>query len=149
MPSETQLRAIVNTTARLLEDLPKTHDCYGMVHFDLSGDNVVWRGQSPAAIDFDDCMLHWYVADIARTIGSFRETAGGGGPYELAFLDGYGDIGQLDRDWMRLLPVFLRLALISELAWMTYASRSDAHRLQFSLKEEANLRGLIAAFGNA
>lgn len=148
MPSETELRDMVDMTALIFRRLPTTPDCYGVVHFDLSGNNIVWRSQSPAAIDFDDCMLHWYVADIARTIGRFRETAGGRiGPHELAFLDGYREIRQIDPEWMRLLPAFLRLALISELAWMTYASRSDPHRLQFTSQAEANLRRLIAAFG--
>ena len=74
---ETDLRATVAAITRCLENLPTTRDCYGVVHFDLSGDNLVWRDSSPSAIDFDDCTLHWYVADIARTLVYLRETTDG------------------------------------------------------------------------
>ena len=147
---ETDLRATVAAITQRLELLPTTPDCYGIVHFDLSGDNLIWRNLSPSAIDFDDCMLHWYVADIARTLVCMREMAGGRiGPLETAFLDGYRERRQIEAEWMLLLPMFLQLAAISELAWMTYASRSAAGHIEFSSEDDARLRQMIAGLSGA
>jgi len=74
---ESELWRIIERTHALFETLQQTRDCYGMVHFDLSGDSLVWSGLSPTAVDFDDCMWHWYAGDIARTIAYFRMTDGG------------------------------------------------------------------------
>ena len=142
---ETDLRATVAAITRRLEILPTARDCYGVVHFDLSGDNVIWRKLSPSAIDFDDCMLHWYVADIARTLVQMREMTNGRiGPLEIAFLDGYREHRQIEAEWMLLLPMFLQLSAISELAWMTYASGSGAGQIEFTSEDGARLRQMIA-----
>jgi Ser/Thr protein kinase RdoA (MazF antagonist) len=102
----------------------------------------------PGVIDFDDCMTHWYVADLARTVGYFRETARGRmGPYETAFMGGYRDVRRIEPEWLELLPVFLRLALISEFAWMNYASQATARGVRFTAEDAANLREIIRGLG--
>jgi Ser/Thr protein kinase RdoA (MazF antagonist) len=141
--TERALWAMIEEIAAVFEALPRSPDVYGVVHFDLSGDNVVWRDGAPHAIDFDDCMTHWYVADIARTVSHFREQARGEiGPHERAFLAGYEEVRPLPPDWKARLPIFLRFALMSELAWMMYASSVGA-AVEFSADAEANLRRLV------
>lgn len=142
---ESELWRIIERTRALFETLPQTRDCYGMVHFDLSGDNLIWRGVSPTAVDFDDCMWHWYDGDIARTIVYFRVTDGGEvGARESAFMAGYLAARRLDERWIALLPGFLRLALISELAWMAYSSRGSGYAPVLTPEQEASLRRAIA-----
>jgi len=145
-PDEAAHCAIIARAQRTLARLPTARAVFGMVHFDLSGDNLVWRGVQPTAIDFDDCMRHWHVADLTRTIAYFREQAGGErGPHELAMLDGYRDVNEIGEPWMRLFPFFLRIALISAVAWMLRASRAASKRLHFTAEAEANLRRIIAS----
>lgn len=149
-PDETHLRAVVAATTARLERLPVTSAGYGLVHFDVSRDNVIWRSSSPSVIDFDDCMMHWYVADIARTVACMREvSAGRVGAEETAFLDGYRTVRPLDPEWTRLLPMFLQLALISELAWMMYASESASDRIEFAADDEVRLRRMIDGLSGA
>jgi Ser/Thr protein kinase RdoA (MazF antagonist) len=141
---EAHLWRIIDETRALFETLPQTRDCFGMVHFDLSGDNLVWDGLAPTAIDFDDCMWHWYAGDIARTIAYFRMTDGGViGRRESAFLGGYQEVRPLAQRWLELLPKLLRLALISELAWMKYSSGHGPYATLFTPEEEANARMAI------
>ncbi|HXK32867.1 MAG TPA: phosphotransferase [Dehalococcoidia bacterium] len=141
--SETDLWDIIHEARALFETLPPTPDSYGVVHFDLSGDNIVWRGLSPAAIDFDDCLTHWYIADITRTVAYFREQARGAvGAQERAFMEGYEMVRPLGDAWQALLPRFLRLALISELAWVVDAGDDGA--VEFAPGATENLRAIIA-----
>jgi Ser/Thr protein kinase RdoA (MazF antagonist) len=142
---ESELWRIIERARGLFDRLPQSRDCYGMVHFDLSGDNLIWQELSPTAIDFDDCMWHWYAGDIARTVAYLRMTDGGEvGPREAAFTAGYEQVRRLDTRWRDLLPEFLRLALISELAWMRYSSGSGS--TVFTAEQEANLRLAIERY---
>ena len=50
----------------------------------------------------------------------------------------------IEAEWMLLLPMFLQLSAISELAWMTYASGSAAGQIEFTSEDGARLRQMIA-----
>jgi Ser/Thr protein kinase RdoA (MazF antagonist) len=141
---EAPLVRIVDESEALFASLPRTPDVYGVVHFDLSGDNIVWRGLDATAIDFDDCMHTWYVADIARTAATLRSNNNGReAAVERAFLDGYEAVRPLDQQWRDLLPAFIRFMLICELAWMLDASDTVPGRVTFDHAAESRLRGLI------
>ncbi len=141
---ETRLLRIVAEAEALFERLPQTPDVYGVVHFDLSGDNIIWRGLDATAIDFDDCMHNWFIADIARTVATFRTNDNGlEAAIEGAFIDGYQAVRQLDDRSAALLPAFIRFMNVCELAWMLYASRTAPDRITFDSAAEARLRNLI------
>jgi Ser/Thr protein kinase RdoA (MazF antagonist) len=148
--SETGLWQTIDATQALFDSLPTAPDAYGLVHFDLSGDNLIWDGLLPTAIDFDDTMWHWYVGDIARTTAYFRHDEGGRvGARETAFLEGYCEVRPLSDYWRDLLPEFLRFSLISELAWMSYASANGADVEEFTAQQETALRRAIDLYSGA
>lgn len=146
LPSDVELRAIAAEARTFFESLAQPPDRYGVIHYDLSGDNLVWIEGTPTAIDFDDCMTHWYLADLARSIGvSRRREHGAVGPHESALLNGYEEVRRLDEEDELALPHFIQFAMLSHLAWMTYAARTAPNRQVFSRGDEALLRALVNA----
>jgi Ser/Thr protein kinase RdoA (MazF antagonist) len=139
--AEAGLWQIAHETRALFERLPVPRDSYGLIHYDLSGDNLVWRDAEPAAIDFDDCMTHWYVADLARSIAHYRMQDRP--DLEAPLLDGYGSVRALADPWPSHLPAFIRFSLLCELAWMTHARRTRAASIEFTDADEAQLRRLV------
>ncbi len=45
--------------------LPKSKDCYGLVHTDLHQGNFHWHKGRITAFDFDDIGYNWFMNDIA------------------------------------------------------------------------------------
>jgi len=68
--SETVGHAFLDHADRLSRSLPRTADVFGLVHYDLCEDNMLWSDGEPTLIDFDDCMFTWFAADTARALGS-------------------------------------------------------------------------------
>lgn len=71
--------------ARLLEALPRTPACYGLIHYDFEPDNVFWDGRSCHAIDFEDGMLHFFAMDAVQALDKMDDM------YHADFLGGYHD----------------------------------------------------------
>lgn len=144
LPSDVDLRAVADQARSFFESLAQPPDRYGVIHYDLAGDNLMWIDGRPTAIDFDDCMVHWYLADLARSISDYRQRAYGAvGPHERALLDGYEEVRRLEEEDHLLLPHFIRFAMLSELGWMTYAARTAPSRLHLSTENETLLRTLV------
>ena len=51
--------------ANELRELPKTKDCYGIIHDDMHVRNFFIDKGQINLFDFDDCKFSWYVEDIA------------------------------------------------------------------------------------
>jgi Ser/Thr protein kinase RdoA (MazF antagonist) len=89
---EQAARELLHRLGTRLLDLPAGPDDVGLVHGDFELDNVMWDGDRPAALDFDDCGRHWFVADIAMALRDLRDPTGHLDPDRpgvRAFLDGY------------------------------------------------------------
>ncbi len=143
-PADTELRDIARELAGLLSRLPTDLDCYGVIHFDLMGDNLIWRDSRPVAVDFDDCMEHWYIADLARVIAHLRsDESADAAAREQSLLRGYHEVRALDERSAQLLLQFVRLSHLSELAWLAYASRTAPSKLELSDRDERRLRRLV------
>ncbi len=146
LPSDVELRAVAGRARSFFESLARPPDRYGVIHYDLCGDNLMWIDGTPTAIDFDDCMTHWFLADLARVISNYRRREHGAvGPHESALLRGYGEVRRLDEEDRLVFPRFIQFAMLSELAWMTYAARMAPDRLDFSTEDETLLRALVTA----
>lgn len=50
---------------RSLAALPRTPDCFGVIHADFSFENVLVTEEGLVALDFDDSGLGWYLFDLA------------------------------------------------------------------------------------
>lgn len=144
--SEGALRDVLLTARERMHALLQTPDVYGMVHFDLSGDNLVFDGATATVIDFDDCVEHWYIGDIARTVATFRTNDNGlEGAIEAALLEGYREVRAIGHDWEELLALFVQVMHIAELAWLLRARDQSDGRVPFDAHAERLLRRLIAA----
>ncbi|MBS4173044.1 phosphotransferase [Bacillus sp. FJAT-49736] len=69
----------------------------GMIHFDFELDNLRWDGGTIGILDFDDCSIHWYGADI---LFALRDVMGNGvnmeNPCVRQFLLGYTSVTEID-----------------------------------------------------
>ena len=63
---------------RLLEDLPRTRDCFGFVHNDPHIFNLLADGDAITLLDFDVANHHWFVSDIAIACQSVLFSISGG-----------------------------------------------------------------------
>jgi Ser/Thr protein kinase RdoA (MazF antagonist) len=104
--------------ARILGDAlaapPVGPETYGLIHYDFEPDNIFFDEETgkTSVIDFDDCMVHWYVMDILQALDSFeREIPVEEFPHKRdVFLDGYRSRFPIDERLLRAAPIFNRFA---------------------------------------
>ena len=141
---ETEAHAHLARATRWLQALPQDPHLYGLVHFDVQGDNLLWANSSPTVIDFDDCLFHWFAADIARALATFRFEAPERRRVLTAWLlDGYQQVRLLDPIAAESLAEFMRVVSIGSLAWSLHW-RSRGNSVEGAQDAEQGLRGLIA-----
>ena len=100
-----------------LDTLPVDDDSYGLIHFDFELDNLIWQGRTAQMLDFDDCSLGWYAADIAFALRDcFDAGASLSTPGVRAFLDGYAVQTPLVDEQISQIPLFSRLARLIQFA---------------------------------
>ncbi len=142
--AETEARAHLARVTRWFQALPRDPRVYGLVHFDVQGDNVLWVQSSPTVIDFDDCTFHWFAADIARALATFRSEAPERRRILTAWLlDGYQQVRRLDPLAAESLPEFVRVVGIGSLAWNLHWRLRGGFSAG-ARDTEGDLRGLIA-----
>lgn len=130
---------------RWLQSLPRDPAVYGLVHFDVQGDNVLWTDTSPTVIDFDDCMFHWFAADIARALATFRSESTERRRVLTAWLlEGYRQTRHLDPVSAESLSEFVRVVSIGSLAWHLYRRSHEGSAVEGAWNAEEDLRTLIA-----
>lgn len=109
--------------ADTLAALPQEPDGYGVVHNDLHPWNMLVNEEDGrpaiAVIDFDVCLHHWFVCDMATAffpvVAGWVPTTQPGmdRPAFLRhawgrFMDGYGRENRLDAAWLAHMPTFLK-----------------------------------------
>ena len=118
-PDSPALHAELDEIASLLSELPVTSDNYGLSHADFELDNLVWRDDSAAVLDFDDCSWMWFAADVAFALGDlFEEHPNLADERFVGFVDGYATCHPLDNESLSNLPLFVRLDNILQHARM-------------------------------
>jgi len=131
-----QARRLVH---RRLSDCEKRFpERLGTIHADVHLGNVVFSGNSPRLIDFDDCGLGFYEYDLAVPLLSLQHRANNKlipsyGAYRDALLSGYASIGKWDRQSDRILPYLMAARKIAMLGWLQ--SRSDHPGLRNYLRD--------------
>jgi Ser/Thr protein kinase RdoA (MazF antagonist) len=142
--SETALQARLDEAEAWAAGLPRTPDVYGLVHYDLAEDNILWSGGEPILIDFDDCMHTWFAADIARTLGMLHDSASGRYRAVAALcLEGYREVRAPDAVVEHWLPEFVRFNAISSLAWCLHARAGGLDIPDAGVESEQHLRDVI------
>lgn len=117
--NELRIQAEYDHLAAWLSTLPQTETTFGLIHGDFELDNLFWQDDGVIAmLDFDDCSLSWYVADVALALRDLFEEAGVdlSNPSLRAFIRGYSQHASLDEEAVAQLPTWLRLANLTNYA---------------------------------
>ena len=95
-----------------LNELPRTSDIFGLVHYDFEPDNVFWveNNRCCTAIDFEDGMYHFFLVDLEQALDALKENikANRRSAAESAFLRGYQSVKTLESDYAKKLELMRR-----------------------------------------
>ncbi len=98
-------------------------DRFGLIHADLTFDNVLVRADGTTAVlDFDDCGGSWYLFELAVALYPIEDRPDFPARRD-ALVRGYRSVAALAGDQLAELPTFLMARRLCSLGWM--ASRSD------------------------
>jgi Ser/Thr protein kinase RdoA (MazF antagonist) len=96
-----------------LAALPSGAGYTGLIHYDFETDNVFYdeANMRYSAIDFDDCMNHWFVMDVASAVSDLLEEDGEeAARWFERFIAGYRSVKRIDVQWKDQLPHFRKFA---------------------------------------
>jgi Ser/Thr protein kinase RdoA (MazF antagonist) len=97
-----------------LDNLQKSRGTYGLIHQDAhAGNFFVDDDEEITLFDFDDCTYSWFINDIAIVLFyiamGVEDQAAFTKNFMTHFLRGYRVENQLDEEWLREIPSFLKL----------------------------------------
>ncbi|MGE5140601.1 MAG: phosphotransferase enzyme family protein [Rudaea sp.] len=123
IPADDQFSgAELEAAGRTMEELGSDERTFGLIHFDLELDNIMWA-ETPGLIDFDDSAYYPFAADIAFALNDLWDDRPGNIDFAdarlAAFVRGYRSIRGLEESELVRLPLYLRLhnlILIARLA---------------------------------
>jgi Ser/Thr protein kinase RdoA (MazF antagonist) len=119
--NEFQLKEILLDLVDEINSFPKNEN-YGLIHFDLELDNILWNDKQYCVIDFDDAAYYHYIADIAFALEEIREEEANFRQQKLNnFIDGYKKIKSLPLNWNEQLECFYLLLDILKYARTLHA----------------------------
>jgi len=123
---------VVREAARLrsvLSTLPADASHYGLLHGDLELDNLIWRKDGIAVLDFDGYSTGWYMLDIAKALSEPLDAGMGPGSPEFgSFVTGYRREHALTDESLALLPDFSSLSKMLDYASVHRALDTPAER---------------------
>lgn len=99
-----------------LDSLPKDINSYGLIHYDFHQYNFFVNEGNITVFDFDDCLYHWFVCDIAIAfyhalacipISEQEKRIDFAWYFIEPFLKGYLKENELDGYWVEKIPLFL------------------------------------------
>ena len=106
---EPEAAVVLGALVEELEALPVSPASFGLVHGDLGLSNMIVTDDALVAIDFDDACYHWYVADIAYSLWSFRHAPRDvRADYREWFLEGYRALRPIEEAELERLSLFVR-----------------------------------------
>lgn len=122
---EPQARRVIEICAERMKPFPAQ-----LVHGDCHQGNVLWNGDEPIFIDFDDILYAPPVQDIwMLTGGDPEETA----EKQSVLISGYEQIKDFDRDALQLVEALRSLRMIHFAGWLLRRRDDGAVRQAFPL----------------
>lgn len=134
LPSASTLRSALERTVDAVRRLPVPDMSYGLIHGDLRPDNLLRLASTVAVVDFEGCIVSWFLHDIAIALFAVlplhlplaRRTAFAGRFLSL-FLDGYSKELTPDTSLLGHLDAFLKLEEMGE--YLVALASGEPHRL--------------------
>jgi amicoumacin kinase len=113
-PSESLATAKYQALCDHVRSLPKDENSYGLIHFDAHGSNLrVDEDGTITLFDFDDCAYSWFINDIAMAlfyiVSDVSDANAFAAEFMSHFLRGYQKANRLDPEWLKEIPVFLKM----------------------------------------
>lgn len=110
---ETLMRQVLARLTHELGQLPISDQNFGLIHYDFELDNLVWAGEQPGIIDFDDSAWYWFVADISLALSDLFGDSTSKVDFQneayLRFIQGYRTVRQIEQAELDLIPLFLHV----------------------------------------
>ena len=128
--SEAQRDLILRARARVHEELKafgKSRDRYGLIHADLTPENVLEHGKRLRLIDFDDAGYGWFLFDIATALffhipEEYFEDA------QNSMIAGYRAHRELSDEMLAHLPLFFTARAFTYLGWVQTREQTETAR---------------------
>ena len=99
-------------------------DRFGLIHADLSPENVFLHQGQVRIIDFDDAGFGWFLSDLATSL-SLLLTEDFVDDVRDAWIAGYREVGVLPDSHLQQLPALMVARLLSGVGWMHTRSDTD------------------------
>jgi Ser/Thr protein kinase RdoA (MazF antagonist) len=125
LPHEEQAaRRLLGEASDWLQGLPVEASTYGLIHYDLEPDNLIWDGQQLHVVDFDDAAYYWFAADVAFALDHvLSDLPQRAQQIQDTFLEGYRSVRPLATWWESALPRFNKLLRVLKFARVLHAYR--------------------------
>lgn len=114
-------RQAVEIIRSRLERFGRSSDRYGLIHDDISINNVLLKGEELYLLDFDDCGFGWFLYDIPTMLLEYFDEHMS--EALSAVLKGYETYRPLSQEELAELPTFILLKKIVRIGWI--ATRND------------------------
>lgn len=110
-----QCRALIKV---INETLPKDEHSYGLIHGDININNFLVHEKGITLFDFDEAQYSWFIEEITIPLYYFVYVYGDDSQERRVFqahlfldhfLQGYNLENHFDNDWLKHIPLFLRL----------------------------------------
>lgn len=119
--SEARVREKYDELLKTLHRFPKDRDCFGLIHGDAHPWNVLYHQGNVILTDFDFCEHSWFASEIAIIL-FYAAMAPARGMDQVtfahhflkSFMIGYRKENGMDGSWIRRIPDFLKLRMLSK-----------------------------------
>lgn len=122
--------------------LPKNENSYGLIHYDFHQYNFFINKDAITVFDFDDCLYHWFICDIAIAfyhavacipVSETQRRIDFAWYFIEAFLKGYLKENMLEDYWIEKIPLFLEYRRIC--SYMFFTKMRDKQNIEPKQKE--------------
>ena len=147
-PDDARALAEVERVEAWLRELPRDARAVGMTHSDCNRTNALYEGGRVCIIDFDEPMLHWFAADVARP---FRELTPEQPEFDAcrsALLAGYREVRPLDQRLEQAIPGFVRMKNLEIYAWIADREHWTGDELPGRRDRQTVLDAIVRSFGD-
>jgi Ser/Thr protein kinase RdoA (MazF antagonist) len=142
----------MNELLEWMRSLPRTPNCYGLIHSDLHRGNFFTDQGEMTAFDFDDSCYQWFSYDFVAPINSVHKNFYEGNRHPdkdrtlEKFLKGYSKENQLEKIWVERIKLFDKYRAVLTYHWLKTFTREgvfDAKGLEWAKQKAPQLMAIL------